>query len=245
MRLRLPAKPSTAERRQTLCAVQTLSGFPQRSFPAHKRAILRTSHTKLPFFDKQSRARMRWARLKFRLCRGDAVHAYACRSPTQRAAVHHTALPWARLWGTSRMRWFSLPRNRRSRLRCAKTNSPSTRMSSVAQQLLSGPAFRFPEVVQRYSLYSWQPRNHWPSAAFCQFSKSAPAWLNGSPPENVTPRHQRVCLHHARTGPPQTYPCPRQTPSSRGCGSPSHRRAAPLREDGSAQARAVHNGIAP
>lgn len=71
----LSAKPSTAERRQTLCAVQTLSGFPQRSFPAHKRAILRTSHTKLPFFDKQSRARMRWARLKFRLCRGDAVHA--------------------------------------------------------------------------------------------------------------------------------------------------------------------------
>lgn len=70
MRLRLSAKPSTAERRQTLCAVQTLSGFPQRSFPAHKRAILRTSHTKLPFFDKQSRARMRWARLKFRLCRG-------------------------------------------------------------------------------------------------------------------------------------------------------------------------------
>ena len=49
MRLRLSAKPSTAERRQTLCAVQTLSGFPQRSFPAHKRAISRTPHTKLPF----------------------------------------------------------------------------------------------------------------------------------------------------------------------------------------------------
>lgn len=143
MRLRLSAKPSTAERRQTLCAVQTLSGFPQRSFPAHKRAILRTSHTKLPFFDKQSRARMRWARLKFRLCRGDAVHAYACRSPTQRAAVHHTALPWARLWGTSRMRWFSLPRN------------PAGPDYAVPKRILrppecparpaaaSGPAFRF------------------------------------------------------------------------------------------------------
>jgi len=46
---RLAAKPPTSEGHRTLCAAQPLSGFPQFSFPAHKRAISRTPHTKLPF----------------------------------------------------------------------------------------------------------------------------------------------------------------------------------------------------
>ena len=57
-------------------------------------------------------------RKKGRAPRGPALfssYAWGCVPPVQRSASHQTALPAARLLGTSRMRWFSDPRKRRSK----------------------------------------------------------------------------------------------------------------------------------
>ena len=164
MRLRLSAKPSTAERRQTLCAVQTLSGFPQRSFPAHKRAIAHFAHKIALFRQAEPRPHEMGAARVSVVPRGRSARVMT-------AVLPPSAPPYTiRLC----LGQGSGVRPGCAGFRCRETAGPDC---AVPKRILrppecparpaaaSGPAFRFPGVLQRCSLYSWQPRNHWPSAA--------------------------------------------------------------------------------
>ena len=172
---------------------------------------------------------------------GQNARAQPCFSPTQRGAVHHTALPAAEAFGHIQNALVFRAAEQKVQIGAAPAQTARPQECPAGPKALSVPACR-PKAVQTYSRNSLPAHSRPPSS----FLPAAPAPRPGRTARRpkTSPRGTAGLPSPWRTVLPQTYLRPHQTPSSRGCGTLRSDGSTPVHEDGNADARAIHNGIA-